>query len=144
MDGALDISNATLKELPLIGPSLLQASDNRPVLDLSTIPEDVTLVFENDNTDMTVTVTEDQDSRSDISMTLDIDLPQKMLANGVEFSLELTDQGPTLTTSTSGHWRFAELGISDTDTYTFPLCLLAMSAHALFTSPPHNCRCRNA
>ena len=141
MDGALDMSNAGLR-VPLIGASLLQASDNRPVLDLSTIPEDVTLIFENDNTDMTVTVTEDQDSRGDISMTLDIDLPQKMLANGVEFSLELTDQGTTLTTHTSGHWCSAELGIFDSS--TAPLCLLAMSLHALSTSFPHNCRCRNA
>ena len=141
MYGALDMPNARLR-VPLTGPSLLQASDKRPVLDLSTIPEDVTLITDIDNADMTVTVTEDHDSRGDMSMTLDIDLPQKMLATGVEFSLDFTDPGTTLTTYAPGYWCFAELGVFDSS--TSPLCLPAMSSHALSTSFPHNCRCRNA
>ena len=80
-------------------------------MDLSTIPDDVSVIFASDSkSDVTVTVTEGSSSNGDMSVSFDLDVPTKLLAHGIEFDLELVDSGAQPHTDI---YIFAWLGILD-------------------------------
>lgn len=72
----------------------MQDVDIRPVLDLSSVPDDVTLLFEAEgDAEVSFLVTESADGSGDTSLMVDLQLPESLEADELEFEIETAESG---------------------------------------------------
>lgn len=72
--------------------ALVQAVDSRPVLDLSTVPDDVSLVFASagNDVDMTLIVQDaSEPGAASLSVSLDLGMPESSFEQDVAYDLEV-------------------------------------------------------